>query len=166
MREGTVPAEPDAYRVLQVVSDAHDDVIRAAYRALARRYHPDGTAPDMERMAELNAAYERVGRPDRRADYDAARRDPVAVGPGRPAEPAGGWPDGPLARRQRAANGEDSDVLDFGRYAGWRIADLARHDPEYLRWLSRHSSGFRYRAAILRSLPNDRELGRRAAPLG
>jgi curved DNA-binding protein CbpA len=158
-----MPAEPDAYRVLQVVPDADQDVIRAAYRALARRYHADGTTPDHERMAELNGAYEQVGRPERRVAYDADRREPVAVGPGRPPEAAGGWPAGPLARRQRAANSDDSDdadVLDFGRYVGWRIADLARQDPEYLRWLSRHSSGFRYRSAILRSLPNDPEVRR------
>lgn len=37
------------------------------------------------------------------------------------------------------ANGRpEPDVIDFGRYAGWRIADVARHDPDYLRWLSRH----------------------------
>ena len=37
-------AEPrrDAYRILQVVPVAHPDVIRAAYYALARIYHPDG----------------------------------------------------------------------------------------------------------------------------
>ncbi|HEY3522793.1 MAG TPA: DnaJ domain-containing protein [Candidatus Limnocylindrales bacterium] len=159
-------AEPDAYRVLQVLPDAHDDVIRAAYRALARRYHPDGSAPDRQRMAELNAAYERVGRPDHRETYDAERRAPVAVGPGRYESPAPSWAAGPLARRQRQASGEPHDVIDFGRYAGWRIADLARHDPEYLRWLSRHSTGYRFREAIARSLPNDAELGRRAGALG
>ncbi|HEU4671882.1 MAG TPA: DnaJ domain-containing protein [Candidatus Limnocylindrales bacterium] len=161
-----MPVEPDAYRVLQVLPDADGDVIRAAYRALARRYHPDGTAPDGLRMAELNAAYERVGRPDRRESYDAERGAPVAVGPGRPESTAPTWVDGPLARRQRQVSGEPREVIDFGRYAGWRIADLARHDPEYLRWLSRHSTGYRFREAIARSLPSEGELGRRASVLG
>jgi hypothetical protein len=39
-------------------------------------------------------------------------------------------------------------VLTFGRYAGWSLRDLARRDPEYLLWLSRHSSGIRYRTEI------------------
>lgn len=39
-------------------------------------------------------------------------------------------------------------MLDFGRYAGRSLAKLAAHDPVYLRWLSRHSSGIRYRREI------------------
>ena len=38
--------------------------------------------------------------------------------------------------------------LEFGRYTGWTLRDLARHDPDYLRWLSRHASGLRYRTEI------------------
>ena len=43
-------------------------------------------------------------------------------------------------------------VLTFGRYEGWTIDDLARHDPDYLRWLRRHSSGLRYRTQIDKAL--------------
>jgi hypothetical protein len=45
-------------------------------------------------------------------------------------------------------------VLDFGRYAGWSLKALARHDPDYLRWLVRHSSGVRYRAEIRELIPD------------
>ena len=38
-------SERDAYPVLQVQPDAEQLVVQAAYRALARRYHPDGEAP-------------------------------------------------------------------------------------------------------------------------
>jgi hypothetical protein len=38
--------------------------------------------------------------------------------------------------------------LEFGRYTGWTLRDLARRDPDYLRWLSRHVSGLRYRTEI------------------
>ena len=48
----------DAYKVLQVDPGADQLVIQAAYRALARRYHPDGDAPDAIRMAEINARME------------------------------------------------------------------------------------------------------------
>jgi hypothetical protein len=40
--------------------------------------------------------------------------------------------------------------LDFGRYAGWSIRALAQKDPDYLRWLARHSSGIRFRSEIAR----------------
>lgn len=46
----------------------------------------------------------------------------------------------------------DSTVLDFGHHAGRTIAELALTDPDYLRWLARHPSGFRYRAEIERVL--------------
>jgi uncharacterized protein (DUF3820 family) len=45
-------------------------------------------------------------------------------------------------------------TVDFGRYAGWTLKDLLRHDPDYLRWLYRHSSGVRYRYQIARMLPD------------
>jgi curved DNA-binding protein CbpA len=67
-----VNAGPNAYKVLQVDSEAEDEVIVAAYRRLARKYHPD-VAPDAEsvaRMAAINAAWERIGKPERRAAYD------------------------------------------------------------------------------------------------
>jgi hypothetical protein len=46
----------------------------------------------------------------------------------------------------------DSTVLDFGHHAGRSIEELAQTDPEYLRWLARHPSGYRYRAEIARVL--------------
>ena len=46
----------------------------------------------------------------------------------------------------------DSTILDFGHYAGRSIDELAGTDPDYLRWLARHPSGFRYRSEIQRVL--------------
>ena len=46
------------------------------------------------------------------------------------------------------SNPSPGSVLNFGRYAGWSLRDLARRDPDYLLWLSRHSSGIRYRTEI------------------
>ena len=57
-----------------------------------------------------------------------------------------------VAARTMDRNTAGAMTIDFGRYAGWTLADLVRADPDYLRWLSRHSSGIRYRAAILRLL--------------
>lgn len=48
------------YETLQVSPSAEPEVIAAAYRALAKKYHPDRSdAPDsMARMARLNVAYQ------------------------------------------------------------------------------------------------------------
>src|SRR5262245_41269277 len=67
--------ELDAYKTLQVDPEADEEVIRAAYRGLARKFHPD-VAPGPEaaaRMADINAAWELIGDPDARRRYDEAR---------------------------------------------------------------------------------------------
>jgi len=52
--------EDDHYATLQVTPLAEPEVVAAAYRALAKKYHPDrSSAPDaMQRMAQLNVAYQ------------------------------------------------------------------------------------------------------------
>jgi curved DNA-binding protein CbpA len=152
-----------AYEQLGVATTATADEVHAAYRALARRFHPDGAEPDAVRMTAINAAYDELKTPERRRRYDRERRL-VPVGPGRSAGAGAMDPSvlGPLRRRVAAAHADDP-VLDFGPYAGWQIHGLARFDPDYLRWLSRHSMGVRFGRAIAQSMPNDREVGRRGA---
>jgi curved DNA-binding protein CbpA len=146
----------DAYRVLQVDASAEPVVIQAAYRALARRFHPDGDRPDSDRMAELNRAYALLRDPESRRRYDLKRSmlhaQPI------PVAGSGGRVDAWTPRRTPT----EPAISDFGRYAGWNIGELARHDPDYLRWLSRHSSGIRFREAIARALPFEPDLMRRA----
>lgn len=90
------------YDVLKVAPDAPGEVIKAAYRALAPRYHPDrnpGDAGASRAMQTLNRAYAVLSDPVRRRQYDdaiargrpvtsrpAARRQdaPVATAVGRP----------------------------------------------------------------------------------
>jgi curved DNA-binding protein CbpA len=57
---------PDPYEALQVDRRAEPEVIAAAYRSLARKYHPDknASAASTKRMQELNAAYEILRDPD------------------------------------------------------------------------------------------------------
>ena len=65
----------DPYKILQVDSEAEDEVIQAAYRRLAQKYHPDvATGPDADRMAGINAAWEILRDPARRAAHDLSRR--------------------------------------------------------------------------------------------
>ena len=58
-----MPDAMDPYKVLQVDSEAEDEVIQAAYRRLARKYHPDlaATPEAAARMAAINAAWEMIG---------------------------------------------------------------------------------------------------------
>jgi DnaJ domain len=60
------------YDVLQVSPSASQEVIHAAYRALARGYHPDVNPTPLaaQRMLELNTAHDVLGDSERRARYD------------------------------------------------------------------------------------------------
>ncbi|MHB8576036.1 MAG: J domain-containing protein [Dehalococcoidia bacterium] len=68
---GQVDAD-DLYALLQVSPRADVDVIEAAYRVLARRFHPDvNSSPNATAaMARLNAAWETLRDPAERAAYD------------------------------------------------------------------------------------------------
>lgn len=75
---------PDPYKVLQVDPEAEDEVIEAAYRRLARKYHPD-VSPDpesQERMVRINQAWELLRDPVRRAAVDRARTRETTRGDG------------------------------------------------------------------------------------
>ena len=64
--------EESYYELLQVQPTADVEVIRAAYRSLARRYHPDqNPSPSAEATTKrLNEAWEVLSDPERRAEYD------------------------------------------------------------------------------------------------
>ncbi|MEO8626854.1 MAG: J domain-containing protein [Betaproteobacteria bacterium] len=65
------------YDSLKIARDAPIEVIRAAYRALSQKYHPDRNPDDLDaaaNMARLNAAYEVLADPQKRAEYDASLR--------------------------------------------------------------------------------------------
>ena len=196
---------PDPYKVLQVDSEAEDEVIQAAYRRLAQKYHPD-IAPGAEaaaRMIAINAAWAILRDPGRRAAHDLARRlvrdadersterrrtEPPRPGPEReatrsphpPESVSGNW----TAGRSNAGGGYDPSrmrapdgfaaagpppgdpsgaVLNFGRYAGWSLGEIARRDVEYIEWLDRMPIGRPYREEIDQLL---RRAGRRRSATG
>ncbi len=63
------------YEILGLLNSADDVVIKAAYKALAQKYHPDKhrTNQDMATrlMSELNAAHAVLGHKAKRKEYDA-----------------------------------------------------------------------------------------------
>ena len=171
---------PDPYKTLQVDPEAEDEVIAAAYRRLARKYHPDVAAsPEAAvRMAAINAAWEEIGEPDRRAAFDrqravqsALRRAAEATAPRGAAAPppapesvsrdwtsgrsaVGGGYDASMHRPDGAGaagpppGNPSGSVMTFGRYAGWSLGEIARADLEYIEWLDRMPIGRPYRDEI------------------
>jgi curved DNA-binding protein CbpA len=133
----------DPYEVLQVDPDAEREVIRAAYRTLALKYHPDVSAGSHDRMAALNHAWGILRNASTRAAYDQARaqaqRTPAVPKP-EAARPETSYamstpmPTTPPGR-------PSGSLLDFGRYAGWSLGQIATADPVYLEWLARTPIG-------------------------
>ncbi len=219
---------PDPYKTLQVDSEAEFEVIEAAYRRLARKYHPD-VSPDpesQERMVRINQAWELLRDPVKRAAVDRARTrnagsaarvaaadaraqatagHPVtppgttynpdnryrpdaaprpAPAPAAPAQAAAsssggaGAPPRPQPQvvstewtsgRSNAGGGFDpttmattqgvgsagpppgnpsGSVLNFGRYLGWSLGEIARYDLEYIEWLDRTPIGRIYQVEL------------------
>lgn len=231
----------DLYKILQVDPEAEDDVIQAAYRRLARKYHPDvAPGPEAERrMSAINEAWRVLHDPTSRAAYDTdralesesrpgaagsqraawaagaptagsagtppadeeARRSPQTQSPGgtdarpagadsptgappgrRPDEVSPDWstgrsrhgggydpqtmraPDGPGAAGPPPGNPSGS-VLNFGRYAGWSLGEIARYDADFLEDLDRRPIGRRYAEeidALLRRVGRRRTAGQGA----
>ena len=186
--------QPDHYKVLQVDPEADPEVIQAAYRRLAQKFHPDLTAaPEAAaRMTAINQAWSVLRDPESRAAYDIERASPMSSAT--TVEPAGPGPAGPAPRpdpglqrrsasrsreqppesvsrdwtsgRSHVGGGYDpatmgareglgaagpppgnpsGSVMNFGRYSGWSLGEIARRDVEYIEWLDRVPIGRPYR---------------------
>src|SRR5438128_8529875 len=76
---------PDYYKALGVEKKASADEIKKAYRKLARRYHPDRNPDDKraeERFKEISQAYDVLGDPEKRKQYDSGTGPFATGGPG------------------------------------------------------------------------------------
>jgi molecular chaperone DnaJ len=106
---------PDPYKILGVDKKASQEDVKKAYRKLARQYHPDrnpGDAKAEERFKEIQAAYDVLGDPDKRKQYD---RGGFFTGGGPGGTGSGGFPGGDFG-------GSFQDILSnlFGGAAGGR----------------------------------------------
>ena len=75
----------DYYEILEVSRNSSDEIIKAAYRTMCKKYHPDTfTGPRAvaeERIRKINEAYQVLGHPADKRRYDALydqRRKTVA----------------------------------------------------------------------------------------
>ena len=77
---------PDYYEFLEISPQATQETIHRVYRFLAARYHPDHVETgDIDKFAQLTAAYKVLSDPARRAEYNSQRamspspfRDPMS----------------------------------------------------------------------------------------
>ncbi len=106
----------DHYEVLGLYPDAPDEAIRAAYRALAARYHPDrnpGNDDAELQFKRINAAFRVLGDPERRRQYDELTQSPDA-GSTEPATATDA--DAGLVRANHVPITRDSRVADKSRF--------------------------------------------------
>lgn len=131
----------DYYKVLGLEPGADDKAVKAAYRKLARKYHPDvSKEKDAEnQFKEVAEAYEVLKSAEKRAEYDELRK---YAQQGRPFEPPPGWqPRGNAGFADEMGGGRDySDFFESlfgaagrtqgpGRSSGRRGQDVEMELP-------------------------------------
>jgi molecular chaperone DnaJ len=158
-------ADRDLYEVLGCSRTASDEEIKKAYRALARKYHPDANPNDphaAEQFKEVQRAYETLRDPERRRRYDVFGDTGDRAGAGAGAGDFG------------AGNFGLNDLFDaffggdaFGRFGGGRNSGPARgQDAELTLDLTLHEVVFGVRKTVEPNMPVECEAcgGRGAAP--
>jgi curved DNA-binding protein CbpA len=130
-----VPKVRTHYDNLKVARDAPSEVIRAAYKSLSQKYHPDRNPGDPKAsrtMAIINAAYRVLSNPDLRRKHDewirkieaepAAKPRPIprpaAARPSRPPKPKAPAPQASVSKSQYK-------IVNHLRRYGWVYPFLA-----------------------------------------
>jgi DnaJ-class molecular chaperone len=118
---------PDYYKVLGVSEKATADEIKKAYRALARKSHPDKNPDDPkaeEQFKEVQQANEVLSDAKKRREYDRMRRNPFGAGggPGFTTDAGAEFyqrPDGTFVRFEQRDGGRHRNVADDDPLGGF-----------------------------------------------
>lgn len=117
------------YDNLKVARDAPPEVIRAAYKTLCHKFHPDrhgGSAKATQTFQLINAAYEVLSDPSRRHQHDAWIARIEASQPGtKPPSASSKWNGRERRRRAWAAAASGPSVADMGGRLKRSTATLA-----------------------------------------
>jgi DnaJ-class molecular chaperone len=109
-------AKKDYYEVLGVAKSASADEIKAAFRKMARKFHPDATKNDpksTERFKEAQEAYEVLSDQGKRKNYDEFGHAGVGAMPGSGGDPFGGVRGSPGGQGRSWQGGPGVSVEDF-----------------------------------------------------
>lgn len=108
----------DPYKVLGLSPNATDDEVKRAYRALAKKYHPDLNPGDQEaarKMQEVNEAYDQIKNPEKYAQKSAG-------GYGGYGSPYGGYYDYGQHSRTEQADQYQTAAEQYIRFRRWQEA--------------------------------------------
>jgi DnaJ-class molecular chaperone len=129
----------DPYKIIGVERSATDEAIRAAYRKLAKKHHPDinpGKPEAEERFKAINAAYSLLSDPEKRGRFDRGEID--ASGAERPPprqyyRDFGDEPGRAKYRSEEAFGADDLEGLFGGAFRDFarRAANAPGNDAHY-----------------------------------
>jgi curved DNA-binding protein len=113
----------DYYSILGVNKEASQDDIKKAFRRQAKKYHPDANPNDPkaeDRFKEINEAYETLGDPQKRQQYDMFGSNPRA----------GGFPGGFGGQNVNQEDLQDilSQFMNFGRSGSGRSRSVPQSE--------------------------------------